>query len=90
MLELGTNTLKEPRSSRSMKLKKDQISPMKAKVKDEANKPSIRNDRNNIISAKDKLISNISYTNQDLLSRCSGSRGGKIARKRYQYINRDD
>jgi len=89
-MEIGTNTLKEPRSSKSMKLKKDQISPMKAKVKDEANKPSIRHDRNTCRSAQDKLISKVSYTNQNLLSRCSEPRGGKIARKRYQYINRDD
>ena len=72
-----------------MKLNKDQISLMKAKVKDEANIPNIRNDRNNNISAKDKLISKVLYANQDLLSRCSGLKGGTIAKKRYQYINRD-
>jgi len=54
MPEIGTNTFKEPQFSRSMKLKKDQMSLVKAKVKDEANKPNIRNDRNNSINAKDK------------------------------------
>jgi len=37
---------------------------MKAKVKDEANIPNIRNDRNNRISAKDKLISKVLYAKQ--------------------------
>ena len=36
MLEIGTNTFKEPRFSRGMILKKDQMSLEKAKVKDEA------------------------------------------------------
>jgi len=54
MLEIGTNTFKEPQFSRSMKLKKDHMSLVKAKVKDEANKSNIRNDRNNNINAKDK------------------------------------
>ena len=52
MLEIGTSTLREQWSSRSMKLKKGQILLMKAKVKDETNIPNIRNDRNNSISAK--------------------------------------
>ena len=66
MLEIGADILKEPQCSGSMKLKKDQISLMKAKVKDEADKPSIINGRNNGVSAKDKSINKVSYANQDL------------------------
>jgi len=54
MLEIGTNTFKEPQFSRNMKLRKGQVLLVKPKVKDEANKSNIRTDRNNNINARDK------------------------------------
>ena len=60
---------------------------MKAKVKDEADKPSIINGRNNGVGAKDKSINKVSYANQDLFRQMLGSRGGKTARIQYQYVN---
>ena len=56
---IGRNTLTKPRSSRSMKLKKDQISLMEAKLKDMRQIYQIRNDQNDGISAKYKLINKV-------------------------------
>jgi len=62
MREIGTSTPKEPLAFQKFKIKRRiRWRWKKTKSRDEADQPNIRNDRNNNINAKDKLISKVSY-----------------------------
>ena len=63
ILEMGMNTHKEASTFQKLKVKKDQITMKKATFNDEASLSIIRNDRNNSINAKDRLINNVSDVN---------------------------
>ena len=55
--------MRKDQLSKSLKLKKDKITMKKATFNDEASLSIIRNDRNNNINAKGRLINKVSDAN---------------------------